>query len=274
MSPQNASVEGTPAVGDDTTGSLIVELDGVQVFESFWAGSYYCAHVLWQSSTWARAAGTTVALDAAGDPLVGFLHVPGDPETEQSPDARPRPKRERHARTMRILTWALRGFLKEIAGQPEQRILLTGFGRFGDVTSNPTGELVGDGALVAAILRDATDVDPRAHRVDYGVATLEVHEAGPVRLGRLVLDVNDSALDDTCAGSLPFTLARFRPHAVISLGVHRSASMFRVEVQPTTAGLEFQGDRLRHAAGAPTSERLPINLALARAILRGARAAT
>jgi hypothetical protein len=277
--PGVTTEEGLVADDPADTGALLVRLDGIDVRESSWAGAYYCAHVLWLASQWAAEERSTIARDRHGDPLVGFLHIPADPETNGGGN---RSSRERHAVTARVLACALRGVLDELERAPgtnaherERRVLVTGFGPFAAIVSNPTGDLVADDGVMAEALALAAGTAAASidllEAIDAGARRLHVHAAGATRLGRLLLDVDDHALDHGRAGSLPWALQRFSPHAVISLGVHRASAMYRVELEPTTAGLRLDGGAPRHERGRPLDARAPVNRALARAIERGAK---
>ena len=257
--------------GDDPgiTGDLLMNLDGIEVRESTWAGAYYCAHVLYATSRFAQDVRTSVVRDASGDPLVGFLHVPADAEAA---GIEGRLGRARHHNTMRILACALRGVaeeLRSVAG--ERRILVSGFGPFAAVVSNPTGDLVGDDIAMNEVLRVALNAEPqKLEPIAEGDAQLRRDLASQCVLGRLFLDVDDRSLDARTPGSLPWALRQFRPHAVVALGVHRGSSMYRVELEPTSAGLVIDASGLRHERGRPADARGPKNRALARAIKNGA----
>lgn len=262
-----------PSEGDATDGPVLARIDTVEVRESTWAGAYYCAHVLWVSTRWARANATSIARDGADDPLVGFIHVPADAETMAVPNSRNgREKRERHATTLRVLACALRGVADELARVPApRRVLVSGFGPFAAVTSNPTGDLVEDDecmsdAISLAFGKTPAALGPLADGVLMGQAV------DGVVVARLRLDVDDACLDGTSPGSLPWAFEKFRPHAHIALGVHRASSIYRVEVEPTTAGLAVvDGTAPRHERGRAIDARDPRNHALARCIERGAK---
>lgn len=280
MSPLVRSDEGF-GTDDPNGGPLITRIAGVDVRESTWAGAYYCSHVLWVSTRWARAPRSSICLDGNGDPLVGFIHVPADaesghlvPSANAVGDRVERSKRERHASTMRVLACAIRGIADELArvGTPSPcRVLISGFGPFAAVTSNPTGDLVDDDDCMAHAIGLAfgTAPAPLGPLVDAGVPG---HAAAGVVIARTRLDVDDACLAPTSPGSLPWTLERFRPHALIALGVHRASSIYRVEIEPTSAGLaDADASAPIHQRGRAPDARAPTNRALAQAILRGAR---
>ena len=259
-------------VAEDGDGAVVLRVDDVEVRESTWAGAYYCAHVLWMAHRWARAAHTSIAKDAHGDPLVGFIHVPADAETTDAA-APARPRQERHATTLRVLACALRGLadaLVDVAAP--RRVLVSGFGPFAAVTSNPTGDLVADDACMSDVLSLAFGKTPAALGALAGGQLVAQAVEGLV-VARVRLDVDDACLDADNVGSLPAAFERFRPHAHIALGVHRASAIYRVEVEPTTSGLRYvDGAPPRHERGRAADARHPRNHALVRAIERGARA--
>lgn len=269
----SASDEGLATDDGVDGGGLLAIVDGAEVRESSWAGAYYCAHVLWLTTQWARGDKSLIEHDGHGDPLVGFLHVPADPETTGDGA---RPRRERHARTAHVLACAIRGVIDELHAldphHPERRVLLTGFGPFAAVVDNPTGDLVADDETMADVLSLALSTVPTLlPPLAAGGRELRIHRAGRARFGRLLLDVDDGALDHRAEGSLPWALSELAPHAVIAMGVHRTSSNYRVELEPTTAGLRLDGAAPRHERGRPVDARGPVNRALARAIVHGAR---
>jgi pyrrolidone-carboxylate peptidase len=243
----------------DDSGAMEEELlfagDGIEVRESTWAGAYYCAHVLWLQHGYARAAATSIARDRQGDALVGFIHVPADAETAGASGERSRA--ERHVRTARVLACALRGVVDELhaVGRDPARVLLTGFGPFAAVASNPTGDFIEHDESVTHAIELALG-DKRDRLV----------------LERARLDVDDSALDASHPSSLPSLIARAKPDAVISLGVHRASSIYRVEIDATNAGLRLvDGEPPHHERGLAPRDRPSRNRALARAIVNGAK---
>lgn len=232
-----------------------IDLPGVSIRTSRNAGNYYCAHAFYVLARWCeREPG---ALGA------GFLHVPPDAETSGEGSAGP----DRHERLGTVVAAALRGLLEEHSG-PRLRVLLTGYGAFQGVLDNPTGAFVAAKEAVARTLERAAGARAESETDGSGIV---VWRAGRLELGTLLLDVSDAALDPTRPGSLPWALVTFAPHVALSMGVHRTSDVFRVELLPTSAGLVWDGERGRHVADAgPTDVRREEPL-LARAIERGAR---
>jgi pyrrolidone-carboxylate peptidase len=249
------------------------------------AGGFYCEHAFFTAQTLGPGCG--VRRNRHGESLVGFLHVPGahDRWMMAGSSATADPGR-RHARTRIVVGRALAGFAADLHGadvaaaDPDSgdplRLLLTGYGPWGGVTDNPTGDFVGSATQLASAL--AHGFGPRLlNSAVLGgalqgamaqVLSLDLLVA-PERSCRLlvcgwVLPTSDEALDPAHPQSLPAALAAFRPHAVLSLGVARSRRRFYVE---HTADDENLVDGRHQAAPARTT--LPPNFALARAILGG-----
>ena len=213
------------------------------------AGGYYCAHVFFLANQLACQAAARPGLveNGHGEPLVGFLHVPRDPAcTFAAPVV---PQVVRHAKTRVVVAAALRGYVEDALAADVSgpvRLLVTGFGPFRDVLSNPTGDFVSreenlrtclalafgpslvlDGAAVKVLEGERAKLSRLKARAQ--VAGREV----PLEVGFACLPVDDDALDPGRTDSLPGLLDRFRPHALLCLGVCRD-SAFRVEVRPDT----------------------------------------
>lgn len=239
-------------------GEVVAVVAGVPVLTSANAGSYYCAHAWWTLSRWAAEANASAVKDPHGEPLIGFLHVPADAET--TGDA-PEASRDRHAVLREVVASALAGWLDHLPGGA--RLLLTGFSAFAGVVDNPTGAFANDLDEVARAVALATGAEAR---VD--VSARAVRGRG-LEVVSVVLPVDDRALERGRTGSLPELLSRVRPHAVLSMGVHRVTDHFRVEVVPTSAGLIVDGGEERHSYEARPAERRDEVRSLARAIARG-----
>jgi hypothetical protein len=256
------------------------------VRESTDAGAFYCAHSFFLANQHVGKA--RVARDQEGDPMIGFLHVPPDPWTlggEGEPGARA----GRHDDTIRVVAAALRGWVQQLDERPladdraggEVTLLVTGFGPFRDVVDNPTGALCSD----SFALRRALDLalpDRASSCVDSPVDVARAHDLGVVKSFAFLpsgqrevtvlhrsLDVEDPTLAATGAHALRPLLDATSADAWLGLGVCRSRH-FRVEVRPTSAGLELGGPEPAHAKGAPAVVTLPDNRSLCRAIVRGA----
>lgn len=247
------------------------------------AGGYYCAHVLYLANEMAPRA--ALLENACGEPLVGFLHVPRDAACQAS--APVVPHMVRHAKTRSVVAAAVRGYVEdalERGAREPVRVLVTGFGPFKDVLSNPTGEFVSHPENVRASLALAfgatIDVAGAAVKVLEGTRAklLRYRAAVPLEARRVALEVgfaclpvDDDAIDPARDDSLQGMLRIFRPHALLAMGVGREGP-FRVEVRPDTRGLAVDGARPAHDPDRAQGVELRRNYALARAILRGGAA--
>jgi hypothetical protein len=246
------------------------------VRESDDAGGYYCAHAFFLAHDYGRREAACVARDEAGEPLLGFLHVPPDERTLTGKGARE--PAVRHAETRLVVACALRGYLAAAATavpEGELRLLVTGYGSFRDVVDNPTGDFVGDAGNLRACVahlglkaEPATGVAPGAGLRALEFALELAGEPRSVRLAFGVLAVHDAALDGPEERSLSEWFQRFGPHAWLGLGVGRT-SHYRAERAPDDRGLERQGGRAAHVAGREPTRVLPTNRSLARALQLG-----
>ncbi len=241
---------------------------GLPVATSVEAGGFYCEHLFFHTLQWAAAPLSPVGRDAAGDPLVGFLHVPGDDRS--GPDGDPQLSRARALRELGALVsrtvdaWLVQ--LDRSSPPGSLRGLLTGFAGWGQVRDNPSGAFVRDRRhLDAALAAMGASVDrapvPRTRR-DYRL---------PPRLGSRSLQLTEQVLavdDRTIDGgrwSIQRVLATAQPHFVLSLGVAAKRRGFSIELRATDLGLG--SDRDCHADHAPARGAATDNCALARAIL-------
>ena len=249
------------------------------------AGAYYCAHLLFLLQATVNQPQSSVRTNAHGERLAGFLHVPADTQT-QGAAALIAPL-ERHARTGAVVAAALRGYLKAlgVAAHAPHRILLSGFGAFGTVADNPTGAFVAHAAATSHAIGRATGRTPSPlPPLTEAAATLERLGDSSLEVGLLRLPVVDGCLSGA-PGALQWALARFAPHAVLCMGVHRAAT-YQVEVRATSAGLSSL-EPMRHdptslsrtpqerapselpSRALPAVQHLPDNRALAEAIVLG-----
>ena len=223
-------------------------------------GNYYCEHTFFMLQHYAVNTCTTLARDAAGDALVGFMHVP-DYEGDMA---------ARHAATAQAVALALRGDLTAAsAAVPEGplRVLLTGFGPFPGVDHNPAGEFVGNADLIAKTVQLAF---PGARGCG-GTFTISDPRTGAPRILQVqtvTLPVSDSALNDL----LPQAITSFSPHAILSLGVSSrlAPTTYVAEVRADDGGLARTPTGYQHGDSAPTESLT--NGSLVRAIRVGARA--
>lgn len=243
------------------------------------AGGFYCEHAFFTAQEVAATA--SVRRNGHGELLVGFLHVPGSADRWLT-GAHPPDPAKRHGRTRRVVGRALAGFVTEIlaSGLPQDepiRLLVTGFGPWGAVVDNPTGDFVRESANLEAALALGLGsalaappvVTPAAPwRLDVTARLGGSHGQRSVLLCGWHLPTSDEALDPAAAHALPSAIVGpLRPHAVLSLGVACRRRRFYVEHTATDANL-IDG---RHQEAAPRQVLAP-NYALARAIRRGGEA--
>lgn len=242
------------------------------------AGGFYCEHAFFTAQTVAATA--AVRQNRHGERLVGFLHVPGAQDRWMTALHPPDPAK-RHGRTRLVVGRALAGFTTDVlAGGigPEEpiRLLLTGFGPWGAVLDNPTGDFVANPENLQAALALGF-ADRLASRPLVTVAEAEpwrlevaVHASLPDGPRQVIvcgwqLPTSDEALDQEAPRSLPVAIrGSFQPHAVVSLGVARRRRRFYVE---HTADDENLVDGCHRPNPAGTAH--AVNFALARAIHQG-----
>lgn len=230
---------------------LLQTASGAVVEVSREAGGFYCEHCLFAVR---RAVHDSV--------VVGFLHVPPDRFPSTTSQAR------RHCDTRAVVASALRGFLDldATSSRTTTRVLLTGFRPWGAVQRNPSGDFVGHGGNVDAVIarlggRTTGRVDGRRAAV---VAGRHLEIAGAV------LPVDDRGIDGGPL-SVQAVIARHRPDFVLSMGVHRESARYRVELRTTNRRLRVDGG-LAHDEGITTATvALPDDDALARLLVSGWR---
>ena len=243
----------------DPPKKVMTTSDGTEVRQDDDAGAYYCEHIFYSGQQVASSSASIMS-NRQGESLVGFLHVPnGNPGTLPE-----------------VVGAGLKGYANVVAGKTggDIRLMVTGFGAFGSVQNNPTG----------AFARSAGDLD-RAMQHAFGKDLLTptgTNSANPksaeqqreyqVRINgqtRTVvlrsdfLPVNDDAMDPNNPVSLPSSAREFRPHAMISLGVHGETA-FEVEIEADNENLN--GGQRQYGAA---THQMPDNRSLARAIYNG-----
>lgn len=213
------------------------------------AGDFYCEHVYYVAQQQALMSSASVLSNSRGERLVGFIHLPEDSQTTRPPVASPTDAAvaARHRDTRAVVGAGIAGYFNDAASQTDGpvRIMLSGFGPFMSVTDNPSGDFVAhraniDAAMEAAfgsrlIGRPPAGADmnqPLSYRV-----RMDDGSEREVQIRALRLPVSDAALDPAAAGSIPSEMARFRPHAVISMGVHPGSSHYDIEPRADDGGL-------------------------------------
>ena len=204
------------------------------------AGQFYCEHVYFAAQTEAALPTSSVCRNAAGEVLVGFLHVPPDRLTTAGSTAMSR-RQGRHW-TRELVVQAVSGWHADLEcqlGEHSLRVLLTGFGNWGVVIDNPSG------AFVATRVREHKGL-PRS-----------------VRWFSHVLPVSDAAVDGGLA-SIQLAIRACAPHVVLSLGVATQRAGYSVEVSATDG--RFDSHTGSHMEALPPRTTLPDNWALAKVL--------
>lgn len=210
------------------------------------AGGFYCEHSFYAARL------------AAPEAIVGFLHVPPDDGSATSQGFR-------HRATREVLGLALRG-LTSSSSSSSLRLLMTGYRPWGRVKRNPSGDFVGHAGNLDAVVAAAGGVV-------VGVAGgVRLADVGGVRVAvaRQVLPVDDRAIDGG-PQSIQAAIARHRPDVVISLGVHRETTRYRVERLATDRRLRRDEPLAHDERVVEATHRLPPDERLARAIVNGSR---
>ncbi len=246
-------------------------------------GNFYCEHAFFVALNAANAPGSSIVVNANGERLVGFLHVPHDQYTYS-----PRPLADpttvadqaaRHRGTREVIGVAIRGYVDAArrSGAHPVRLLLTGFGAWAGVYDNPTGDFVSHRANIDAAMRHAWGrnlVAPEGRRIggdeqsdiwSYRVRDPSTGRQDEVRVEARRLPVSDEAIDGS-DGSLQAAIERFRPHGVISMGVH-GGPFHLAEHHADDGGLRIdERGRPGHDGGVAPTRDLPANYALPRAL--------
>ncbi len=193
---------------------------GVVVEASDVAGGFYCEHAFFAAKAAAPAA------------LVGFVHVP----PEQHPRA---PLRVRDGHIREVLIAGLRDNVEAARRRHSTRckVLFTGYGPWGEVQHNPSGDFVSHPSNLRALLVgvSATQVGRRADGVLHGDV-----DGVEVAIAAVVLAVDDSAIDGG-ATSVQAAIATHDPDVVVGLGVHRKSDTIRIECRVTDVALVPHG---------------------------------
>jgi len=209
--------------------------------------------------------------DDRGEPMTSFLHNPSDQWTDQSAAA---PQDERHADRRQVVGAAIKSYYEmakpQIQDQPF-RMLITGYGEWGDVRNNPTGDFVshrenidaavkdafGDNLLDGKLLSSKGDVDEYRYRLKDG---------GIVRITAAKLPVADDAIDGG-PKSVQNLIETQKPQAVLSMGVAGGAATFLAEFHCDDGGLSMKDGKYVHDDGKNPERNEPDNYSLGRALL-------
>ena len=261
---------------------LATTVGGVTVNHGTDPGDFYCEHMFFSAQTESLRPGTSIVGNAEGERLVGFLHVPRDNWSEGA--GGPYTQEQRHAGTREVIGDALRGYFDAAAAQVGAgpvRILLTGYGPFDSMTDNPTGDFVTHPENLDAAMRQAFGdnlVTPQGKRTagEGDDATYEYQVRDPVsgRERSVVIEavrmpVTDEAIDGTSSRSVQQTIERFKPNAVISMGVNPGGSTYLAEHHADDGGIRNDNGRQVHDESEGARLNLGDNYSLPRAIFGG-----
>ena len=253
--------------------------NGTPVLSQREAGDFYCEHTCWVLNHEATRTGSSIARNAEGNALVGFLHLPGELDV---------PGPHRHDATREVIGAALRGNVDAVrAGAPNAnpvKVMMTGYGAFQGVDNNPTGDFVSHPENLDAAMRaaygDRLVGDPRMVESPAGpVRQYSVRGADgrafDVQILARKLDVDDTAIDGG-PKSLQQMLATFRPQAAVSMGVDPGARTYEVVTRSDHGGMVERNGALHHDDasmrwGTEGSEQVQVNDALGKAIQAGQR---
>ncbi len=261
---------------------LLTTRGGVPVNHGTDPGDYYCEHMFFSAQASSLRSGSSVASNREGEKLVGFLHLPRDGWSEGAGGAYT--QEQRHAGTREVIGAAVRGYYDAAAAQVHEgpiRMLMTGYGPFSSMTNNPTGDFVTHRENLDAAMRNAFGdnlVSNEGRRVsgdgDDATYQYQVRDPSTGRERSVVIDavrmpVSDEAIDGSSPRSVQQTMERFRPHAVISMGVNPGGSTFLAEHHADDGGLRNEGGRQIHDDASTPRNNLGDNYSLPRAINGG-----
>jgi hypothetical protein len=246
----------TPAVGsgaaaNGTEKQFMKTSNGTAVVSQREAGDFYCEHTAWTLNTEANKPGSSIAKDATGKPLAGFLHLPGALD-QLGP--------KRHNATQEVIGAAFRGDVDAIrAGNPKTnpvKLLITGYGPFSTITNNPTGDFVShgkniDAAMKAGFGKALEGPGKKLHTaagdvLEYRVKDAKTGKPFTVQVMAKQLDVADSAIDGG-PKSVQSLLKTFKPQGAISMGIDPDAKSYEAVVRADSGGLTKGADgKMRH----------------------------
>ena len=264
--------------------TLFTLSDGAAVTHGSDPGDFYCEHAFYTTTTVARAGGTSILTDKQGEVLTAFLHNPSDDFTY---DASKTPvQAERHKDRREIIGAAIRGYYetaKPQIGDGPFRMLITGYGEWGGVVNNPTGDFVAHRENIDAAVQKAFGdslVDPFGKVLIDKDGVIELRyrirdeASGNQRIVRITaaqLAVADEAIDGG-PKSLQHLIDKQRPHAVLSMGVAGGSSTFLAEFHADNGGLGVKNGKPAHDDSKQPDTNTPDNYSLARALEAAERA--
>jgi len=243
---------------------------GTRVINSPDPGGFYCSHLFYLAN---KDPGPAIARNPEGEPLVGIFHILRKPKPKAETPI------ERHPAEIDVLARAVRSYVRDAfraTGDSPARLLLTGFGVWGEVSYNPTADLATSRAKIDAIMaaafgdrlrtpegREKTPEVGKGVLLEYEIFDPVTRSTRTLSIRGASLPVNDDALNPDKPGSLPSLVANFAPHAILAMGVgNADRKAFHVESLADNDGLAGYS----HDEDAPITDTLPRNYSLARAI--------
>lgn len=246
-----APAVGSGAAGNGTETQFMKTTNGTAVVSQREAGDFYCEHTAWTLNTEANQPGSSIAKNAAGKPLAGFLHLPGALD-HVGPN--------RHKATQEVIGSAFRGDVDAIrAGNPKTnpvKLLITGYGPFSSITNNPTGDFVSNPKNIDAAMKKGfgkalegpgkTVHTAAGDVLEYRVKDAKTGKPFAVQVLAKQLDVADSAIDGG-PKSVQSLMKTFKPQAAISMGIDPDATSYEAVVRADSGGLTKGADGvMRH----------------------------
>jgi hypothetical protein len=215
-------------------------------------GDFYCEHAFFSSNEFAHQQGSSVARDGRGDPLVTFIHHPGNLDQPNSPT--------RQAGAQEVVGATLRGYVDaakgQVPGNEPIKVLVTGYGEFQGVKNNPTQDFVTHPQNLDAsmsrgfgsqLVRNA-DGTPNRQQLEpvngQPVYRYQLqNQDGTTRnvdVALALLPVSDEAINGG-----PQSVQRlehdFRPNAVINNGVNPNGTAWQMETHADDGGMRRTG---------------------------------
>ncbi|MEW5854199.1 MAG: hypothetical protein AB2A00_35825 [Myxococcota bacterium] len=254
-------------------------------------GDFYCEHMFFTTQQEASKRGSSVATNAHGEKLVGFLHIPRDEHT--SVDGSAYTQAERHQGTREVVGAAIRGYYLDASAKDRSgpvRLMLNGYATFMDVRNNPTGDFVSHRENIDAAMKQAFGKDlvtsegapytnkqlkqnPDAQVWQYMVRDPQTHKVRSVLVHTQRFDVADPTINGQKGKSVQSSMDAFKPHAVLSMGV--ASGQYLAEFHADNGSLRLGEGRDRaHDDAVSATVSMPDNYSLARAIHRGSQANT
>jgi pyrrolidone-carboxylate peptidase len=284
--PPRLSADEVQRIGQALPDVLIELSSGARVTHGTDPGDFYCEHAFYTSTAAALQPDSSILKNAVGEVLTGFLHVPSDSWTydgSRTPD-----QSERHEERRAIVGSAIRGYFEQARSQLDGtfKLLLTGYGAWGGVVNNPSGDFTahkenidaamrhafGDQLLSPSgtVLRDDDHGESVVRRLSYNIRDPLTGAPTKIIIEATRLPVTDEAINGG-PRSLQTRIADFRPHAVLSMGVAGGGD-YKAEFHADDGGLVIRDGVQAHDDSQSPRHTHPDNRSLARALHLGRNA--